>query len=802
MAKETDASLRQEMKKALAPSRMNPSHGYSKYALGFAKVVEVNDKEEFIALRIITGQQDEYQRSPIPVSYPGSGKRQHVGVVPSVGDIAIVGYTNQESAGGTPTPVIVGWASTSPWMGYDWNPSQEFSPEEYDFNTKNSMALEGIFQRTRHKKRPLDSGNAYISSAQGSDILCDESVLITNRRGNEIVLRDQDQNTIFRSVAEHHALAGARIYSGPVQRDARLLTPQMINLGTIWDGPQQLDETDTPLSENDLPYTPVEEIGQLTPADVFRRSPGKTSPISGLNFGSNVDPYEILKRGLLIDDEGQVLDIERSVSDAIYGGKSIYRVSVDSGKDGFPLNAELGTTQAGRALSEMRFELNHTTDGQLPVTEQTDGFDAERLPVTQGDIADSLGMNRPFIEWVMGSVVGNDAYGKEGSQDYGMPLKATIIDASGRVAPGIGSAIGSPIGEHLATLFKMSPPFSGGGTPTFWGTQKDGRVKVSIGGNAQAPWSVELTAQSGILLDSKKHVRVKAQEGFSVRSSRGREEDNLGVDLYTENGAIRLYAGGKSAIGRLGRQSAGVGGGDADSPSILIEAKSNVTIKAGRKLKLSAQNFDFGNSAQSRLSATSAVSIESGDKIRMTAKTLDVTILGKTVETYSGPKDFLPTNLPIRTEQFIANPLTGHVGGPTDEYRMLLGDRIETILAGNHLTTILVGTATYQVGGGIWSAGAGINRVAIDSATGINNVAGIGNITLTAAAGAIAATSSIAIRLFTSGIANVSGVAGVALGGPGKIGGIVCSSDLDPLTGLPLATFLMGSPGHTLVLPV
>jgi hypothetical protein len=795
--------MKQQMRAALDASSMNPSHGFMKYALGLAQVVSINTAEHAVELKILTGQQDEFQRTPVTLTHPAAGARHYIGAMPQVGDLCIVGYMNQESSGGTPIPVVLRWVGPSPWMGYDWNPSQPFSPLEVDFSTKTAIGLDGIFHRRRHKMKAMDPGNILLSSAQGADLSLDEGVLIANRRGNEIHLRDSDQNMIFRSVSQHHALSGARSYHGPVQRDARLLPAQMFDTGTQWAASRQVDESGNSLTEDQLPDTENDIKGALTPADVFLRGEGDFLPTSGIDFlNAASDPYTILQRGLVIDADGFALNLDEQLSDAVYGGKSIYRISQDIGPDGLPLNAELGDTQSGRSLSELRWEIAHTSDGRLPVTEQTDGFDADRLPGAQGDINNPINASSSYIEFVMGSVVGNDPYSTEGINQYGIPLKFSIVDSDNKVAPSVDNAIGTPINEHAATMFRIQPPFDTTAAPTFWGAQKNGVLKASLGGPRNVPWSAEIASTSGLFLSSQRNIRLQPTEGFQVRSNRGPEDTNLGIDLHSESGAVKIYGGGKSAEGRLGRQNPEVGGGSADQPSVHIEGKGDIVLKAGRKLRLSASSFDFGNTASTKIAATSVVDIQSGDKIRMTSKTVDKTVFGKETETFAGPKDFLPTNLPIRTEQFIANPATGHVGGLTDQYNMLLGDRVETILAGNHVTTVAVGSATYQVVGGVWSAGAGLNRIAIDSATGINAITPVGNITMTSATGAIALTSTLSARIFSSGVTTVTGVAGVALGGPGKIGFIVSSSDLDPLTGLPLATFLMGSPGHSLVAPV
>lgn len=795
--------MSQQIKAELEASSMNPSHGFQKYAAGLAQVVNINTIDRSIELKILTGQQDEFQRSAITMTQAAAGARHCISAMPEIGDLCIVGYMNQESAGGTPIPYVQRWVESSPWMGYDWNPSQPFSPEEVDFSPKTALGLEGVFHRRRHKKKAMDPGNILLSSSQGSDIALDEGVLIANRRGNEIHLRDSDQNMVFRSIAQHHAMSGARSYHGPVQRDARLLPAQMFDTGTQWASSRQVDASGNSLTEDLLPDTENAVKGALTPADVFLRAEGAFLPSSGINFlNAASDPYTILQRGLVIDSEGFAINLDEQLSDAVYGGKSIYRISQDIGPDGIPLNAELGDTQSGRSLSELRWEVAHTSDGRLPVTEQTDGFDADRLPGAQGDINNATNASSSYIEFVLGSVVGNDPYSPTGINQYGVPLKFSVVDDDNKVAPSVDNAIGTPITEHAATMFRIQPPFDTTAAPTFWGVQKNGVFKGSLGGPRNVPWSAEIASSSGLFLSSQSNIRLQPVEGFQVRTNRGAEDTNLGIDLYSEAGAVKIFGGGKSAEGRLGRQNPEVGGGSADQPSVHIEGKGDVVIKSGRKLRLSASSFDFGNNASTNIAATSVVSIQSGDKVRITSKTMDTTCFGKATETFAGPKDFLPTNLPIRTEQFIANPATGHVGGLTDQYNMLLGDRVETILAGNHVTTVAVGTATYQVVGGVWSAGAGLNRIAIDSATGINAVTPVGNITMTSATGAIALTSALSARIFSSGVTTVTGVAGVALGGPGKIGFIVSSSDLDPLTGLPLATFLMGSPGHSLVAPV
>ena len=63
--------IRVELKSRFDSHRNNPSHGPSKYALGLARVVDVNYEEHLATLRILTGQQEEYQQVKNKVKVTG-----------------------------------------------------------------------------------------------------------------------------------------------------------------------------------------------------------------------------------------------------------------------------------------------------------------------------------------------------------------------------------------------------------------------------------------------------------------------------------------------------------------------------------------------------------------------------------------------------------------------------------------------------------------------------------------------------------------------------------------------------------
>ena len=103
----------------------------------------------------------------------------------------MVGWVaNSNDRAGRKQPIILTWMPRTPFYGHDWLPVQDFTTEEQVLNNlKDRQAVSQVAQRIRFKMRHMDQGNILASSAQGADLFLDESVLLTNRRANEIRLK-------------------------------------------------------------------------------------------------------------------------------------------------------------------------------------------------------------------------------------------------------------------------------------------------------------------------------------------------------------------------------------------------------------------------------------------------------------------------------------------------------------------------------------------------------------------------------------------------------------------------------------
>ena len=477
------------------------------------------------------------------------------------------------------------------------------------------------------------------------------------------------------------------------------------------------------------------------------------------------------------------------VSDAIYGGKSLYRVS--SQRQG---NAVLDPDAP--TLTEYRVEVTHTSDGRLPVSEQTDGFDAERLPPQQGDVPGS-NPNAPFMEWVMGSVVGNDPYSQMGRSMYGLPIKAVVYDGD-NVSPRLeaanitlsGSGVSpTPLGDQAASLFRITPPLPGGAAQTFVSYNKKGQLRAALGGPVNEN-SAEVYMEGGLrlgiggafefLLQGHTHI------GTLSKSS---------LFLSADDGAVRIFGAGpiRDQSAEVERTT-GTGNGEGDLPSVDIEALTNMRLKAGRAVFIQGDRLASSTTSAS-IRAHQDVTLDGVKRVAITTEQFQKTIGAQAMESYSGPKMALPTFAPLHARTYSPS----YPGILCEEVTYVFGDRKETFNLGSHTTTILVGNMTYETNLGVWKAKAVTSSVELGP-SGVDIKALVGNVSMQATAGTLTVQGLAGANLVaTAGQAALKGATGVYLGAPlsgPDSGPILCAGTLEPFTNLPFSTWGLGAKSH------
>jgi hypothetical protein len=333
----------------------------------------------------------------------------------------------------------------------------------------------------------------------------------------------------------------------------------------------------------------------------------------------------------------------------------------------------------------------------------------------------------------------------------------------------------------------------------FVSVTKDGRVKAFLSG-PQNENSLEIALNGGMRVDSNGPLEFNAPN--TILNFRNADPtNNYALALKSDTGAVLIRGNAPTTQGSFSARAGTDSLQEGTLPSVHIESPSgNVHVTAGRIVKLAGANaVQITDTNELLISAKQNVNTLT-DKWLLQCNTVDKTVLGKESSLYAGPKNFLPTNAPFRDTKFVGTPLTGHAGGPTDSYLMIFGDREETILIGNHRTKVVIGNLTYQTGVGTVTASAGVNQISVDTFSGIRAIAPTGSVFVQATfAVSVQALASLTMRSF--GMTRLSGTT-TTLGAVGKVGRIISSSDLDPLTNLPFSFFGMGSPGHRLGAPI
>jgi len=728
---------------------MSTSSGWSSLSLAIARVTMVYWEEMRCDIEVIYGEDNRPKYSGVELLMPSMGARHFLGAIPMTGDYCVCGWfvVNSDGEANKKSPAILSWLPRTPYLGHEWVPTQDFSIDEALQNTpKDRIEHKAIIDRTRHKLRHYEPGNVGATSAQGSDLHLDESVLISNRRANEIRLRDQDQALVTRSLQQFHSMAGARVYGGMIQRDARSLPREMFFR------PEVLDQS---VLYEDGNIISIEEdptmIGTLNPHPLFAKQYDGTSIFqkSGGSYSEELNPYIFLYQAKLLDDQAKGLHNEGET----YGGKSILRIN----KSG-----EVQSETETSALVEYRIDVCHTSDGTLPVNEETDGFDVDRLLNPE--------INLPFVEMVLGTPVGNDPITDAGIQRYGKPLYLNINDKGGSLDT-ITEQI--PLEEQLATLLTVKP-LDKVTRRSSSGYTKTGAYRAYIGADIQD--ALKARIEGGMSLVTGDRVEITSSS-ITLRS----DSDPTNPTLNLESaGAISLVSRGYVNKGDADT------GGDLDplnKVGALIDTYGAVKMQSSTGVQVAAPLFEVSEATEVSVNALNNMTIESGDNLTLTAKTRKDTITGKQETIITGPPDFNPLYGAVRETTIGANPATGFPGGIVDKYTCAYGDRTETYLTTSNVsTTIASGSHNTTVAVGAINHTAGATSISQNPA-GIALTAGAGNISVSATAGTINISSTASASIRSLGATSVSGTS-VVLGAPGAGSGwIMCATDRDPTTG-------------------
>jgi hypothetical protein len=841
MAPNSEANTQQKQALTGMQNNADSQAGFNDISsLGLARVLLVDYEALKVSLKIFKPPVDVQEEVDTAITFPGGGPRGLLGRMPEVGDICVVGWiARQTGSVNQRTPIILAWVAASAENGYGWLNSIDVDPVEEHSPTPKSLSLAGLaLGYTRYKLRHQLPGAVFASSSQGSDLILDTDVLLSNRRANEIRLRDADQAFVVRSLQQFHVMGGARIYGGMVQRDFGLLQKDMIHAPTVVDALVTLTE-DTDAGDSKIKSVfrrfeqfPAQDsalVGTLNPEPIFSKDANGdyVNPDFIKNFSPTLNPYNFLyNAGIILDKDFGAINPAYSRDSLIdvSSGKIFYRVTQETALTNRDTKKRLNAKNPG--LSEYRIEVSHTYDGTLPVTEQTESLDVDRIPDSplDEDRNTTYRKNGSFVESVYGSVIGNDTSTIDGRESYGLALTPLIFNTWDVTNPSTNLRISTYtrptesaeevqaenpnlyLGAQAATLLrvrpKMVPQLSVIETgDSYFSMTKDGRAAFSISGVSGLP-SAEGYLRFGLRMQSDGRVAISSRGGFDFRSALV-SQNTPGFYVNTQSSGIHLKANGflNGAI------DTSVTDPLDTNPSILLEGTGPIIFR-GASVKFETESFRLGGSQTLDLGALNQINLNTAGIVSLSAGVYEVSVVGKHTQNFIGPKMGIPTNGATRETNFYSSPGTGHLSGAVDKTYILSGNQETIIGNGDKTISIKVGDVKNFTGKGTVTNQAGVNSVTIRDGViatdpGFDVQIKSGTVNLNAITGGMTMKAAQDVLISSKMQAIVQGQgAGVYLGGPlGPYGMPLPSSgspvlsalDVDPITGKPYSFYNMGA---------
>lgn len=343
----------------------------------------------------------------------------------------------------------------------------------------------------------------------------------------------------------------------------------------------------------------------------------------------------LLDKGLIFEDGSLVSDINSYPSITLPSGKKSSYITLDA-SDPNHISSLFYT--------ENRKEIQEFSDNTVPFSD-SHGFDA--------DVLSEDPHFQPFIETVLGTVVGNDPYSSKGRSQYGQILKPVLFNTE---HDRVGDPRLEPVQDEndlslaAAGLYRMKRPDNRG--ELFLAHDKEGHVFLSI------PSS---TSNSSNLGGGRS---VEADLKGSLKMTLGGDSNkNQSLDLDSKGG-----------------MSWNIGSFRDSARSLEMTSKGGILINV-----LSPDSE--GNALKNTLRGNVDTSIQGN---------LGVSIRSDYYEEVQGLKESSSESLSVQvgTGDYNLNVISSHNINVNGDYNSVISqDRLTTILLGNDETSLLAGNS-------------------------------------------------------------------------------------------------------------
>lgn len=424
------------------------------------------------------------ERFEVDLTQGMCGPRSFFGGVPEVNSLCVIGYRRIHK--NLVDAVILGYIPTGNKSGLRFDPFSAYDPADIVGEDPELVQdIAGTIQR--YKRLLLSPGDVGGMSSSGAEFVLSRDVSFVNRAGDSLELRDSDRTLVQQAVHSVVSVGGVKSVSGPIRRGGGWLPPDVVNGRNLVEG-----------------YAGTTELQSAGPG--LYNTDDKWAKDGTLHYSFN--------------DEKEFPPV------VLPSGKHVY----------YPLTTPGGSLtdpdSSGDAFVEVRQEVYHTSDLGLDVLEEIDGFNASRRV--------------PFIEHVLGTVVGSDLTSTGGQRTYGRILKPKLFPEFVGTHPGsfaleeVPRPALAPDLEAVTTagayLLRIRPPRAIDSNEFSFAVQKQGKAILNIPGS-----SVENYASGA------KNISLEANLGGALKAHLGASTPDRISAHVTAEGGIHLDVGRDSA---------------------------------------------------------------------------------------------------------------------------------------------------------------------------------------------------------------------------------------------------------------
>ena len=707
--------------------QLSATHPDAKKYLWAGRILHVDTETMCCSISLSTAS-GEFHDIPLPAS-GGGGPRSWAGVVPEPGTSVVVAWKQVGSR--THQPVIVQILTSGVYAAREYEPFStvppEYATEALDLYPELEDDPHYNLDVVRLKLRKMYPGDFLASSSGGSDILLDRNVSLSNRSGNEFVLRDSDQTSVHQTINEFTSNAAGYYHRGLIKRNAFSFLQDLFpfNLDTLGGTPYDVD-----------------------PIKLFNQQVPHTSPA-----------FDILRNFGLIDENGKKTF---SIQDGLV--EYPYVVTSDGQRINYITTGENtnGLDSHPFAYVEDRKELRHYSNGIMSVTEEGDGFQID-------------GEKELFIEDVHGTVVGNDFSSDAGRKLYKKILKMKLFSDPNQMDPSPGPVLEpmDNVQDHhlldskaLARFYRIMSPTNS--NQFAFGVDKEGRTFVHI----PASQTGDTPDERGKSLDLNIAGLVKAVIGKDPNTE-------LSLDLVL-NGGLNIEfgrgpKGNSNTFTMYGPVYRNIVGDNTQDGT----PAENISVGGSSSKTVSGSDFTYVRGTSARVvgasDTTEADSIThnagSGGYKMLVSGDHGVVCIGKSKETYGDKKS---SSFALGSERVV---LVG-----ADDNTVYAGTMTRTVQVGSINDSVTVGNMSIGTTTGDFSASVNAGSIGV--------TVGVGSLALSCLGGPASITSGLTTTIF-SGVSTIiespitkigAAVAGFAVAG--AIG--PPSPHIDYITGIPI----------------